>query len=146
MSVKIFKAVWFLSMLAVLVNLLFTYAGLPLDVVVNENGGSFISVGKDNFFYMAAALIAIINALVFVVNKFYDKEMDFRTWFYGLVICLNFFFVVALNFITLYNSGDEFDYSRIEYLILGSTGLFVVWALGWPVYSLYKKIYVKEPV
>ena len=146
MSVKIFKAVWFLSMLAVLVNLLFTYAGLPLDVVVNENGGSFISVGKDNFFYLAASLIAIINALVFVVNKFYDKEMDFRTWFYGLVICLNFFFVVALNFITLYNSGDEFDYSRIEYLILGSTGLFVVWALGWPVYSLYKKIYVKEPV
>ena len=146
MSVKIFKAVWFLSMLAVLVNLLFTYAGLPLDVVVNENGGSFISVGKDNFFYLAASLIAIINALVFVVNKFYDKEMDFRTWFYGLVICLNFFFVVALNFITLYNSGDEFDYSRIEYLILGSTGLFVVWALGWPVYSLYKKIYIKESV
>jgi hypothetical protein len=146
MSVKIFKAVWFLSMLAVLVNLLFTYASLPLDVVINENGGSFISVGKDNFFYLAAALIAIINALVFAVNKFYGKEMDFRTWFYGLVICLNFFFVVTLNFIALYNSGDEFDYSRIEYLILGSTGLFVVWALGWPMYSLYKKIYVKEVV
>lgn len=146
MSVKIFKAVWFLSMLAVLVNLLFTYASLPLDVVVNENGGSFVSVGKDNFFYLAAALIAVINALVFVVNKFYDKEMDFRTWFYGLVICLNFFFVVALNFISLYNSGDEFDYSRIEYLILGSTALFVVWALGWPVYSVYKKISAKESV
>ncbi|HET6541909.1 MAG TPA: hypothetical protein VFG46_15565, partial [Chryseolinea sp.] len=73
MSVKIFKAVWFLSMLAVLVNLLFTYASLPVDVVVNENGGSFVSVGKDNFFYLAAALIAVINALVFVVNKFYDK-------------------------------------------------------------------------
>jgi len=146
MSVKIFKAVWFLSMLAGLVNLLFTYASLPLDVVVNENGGSFISVGKDNFFYLAATLIAIINALVFVVNKFYSKEMDFRTWFYGLVICLNFFFVVALNFISLYTSGDEFDYSRIEYLILGSTALFVVWALGWPAYSLYKKISIKEPV
>jgi len=146
MVVKIFKAVWFLSMLAVLVNLLFTYAGLPLDVVVNENGGSFISLGKDNFFYLAASLIAVINALVFVVNKFYGKEMDFRTWFYGLVICLNFFFVVALNFISLYNSGDEFDYSRIEYLIFGSTALFVIWALGWPVYSLYKKISIKEPV
>jgi hypothetical protein len=95
---------------------------------------------------VAAALIAIINALVFVVNKVYDKEMDFRTWFYGLVICLNFFFVVALNFISLYNSGDEFDYSRIEYLIIGSTGLFVVWALGWPMYSIFRKIYVKESV
>ena len=146
MSVKIFKAVWFLSMLAVLANLLYTYAALPLDVVVNENGGSFISVGKDNFFYLAVSLIAVVNALVFIVNKFYSKEMDFRTWFYGLVICFNFFFVVALNFISLYNSGDEFDYSRIEYLILGSTALFVVWALGWPVYSLYKKISIKEPV
>jgi hypothetical protein len=146
MSVKIFKAVWFLSMLAVLATLLYTYAALPLDVVVNENGGSFISIGKDNFFYFAAALIAVINTMVFVVNKFYGKEMDFRTWFYGLVICLNFFFVVALNFISLYNSGDEFDYSRIEFLILGSTGLFVVWALGWPVYSLFKKFYLKESV
>lgn len=144
MSVKIFKAVWFLSMLAVLVNLLYNYAGLPLVVVVNENGGSLISVDKDNFFYLAALLIAVINALVFMVNKFYSKEPDFRTWFYGLVICLNFFFVVALNFIALYNSGDAFDYSRIEYLILGSTGLFVVWALGWPAYSIYKKITIKE--
>ena len=146
MSVKIFKAVWFLSMLAVLANLLFTYASLPVDVVVNENGGSFVSVGKDNFFYLAAALTALINVLVFIVNKFYNQDADFRTWFYGLVICVNFFFVVALNFISLYNSNDKFDYSRIEYLILGSTGLFVVWALGWPVYSLYRKIYVKEPV
>ena len=146
MSVKIFKAVWFLSMLAVLANLLFTYAGLPLDVVVNENSGSLVSIGKDGFFLIAAALAALINVLVFVVNKFYDKEMDFRAWFYGLVICLNFFLVVALNFISLYNSGDEFDYSRIEYLIIGSTGLFVVWALGWPAYSLYKKISVKESI
>ena len=146
MSVKIFKAVWFLSVLGVLVNLLYTYAGLPTEVVINENGGSFIAIGKDNYFYLASAFIAVVNALVFVVNNLYRKDADFRTWFYGLVICLNFFFVVALNFISLYNSGDEFDYSRIEYLILGSTGLFVVWALGWPAYSLYRKIHVKESV
>lgn len=146
MSVKIFKAVWFLSMLGVLLILLYCYAGLPMDVVVNENGGSLISVGRDAFFYMAASLVALVNSLVFVVNRFYTKELDFRTWFYGLVICLNFFFVVALNFISLYNSGDAFDYSRIEYLILGSTFLFVVWALGWPIYSVYKKFYIKEQV
>jgi|SRR5688572_5421414 hypothetical protein len=146
MSVKIFKAVWFLSMLGVLVNLLYTYAGLPLEVVINENGGSSISIGKDNYFYLVSIIIALVNALVFVVNNVYRKDFDFRTWFYGLVICLNFFFVVSLNFISLYNSGDEFDYSKIEFLILGSTGLFVLWALGWPVYSIYRKIYVKESV
>lgn len=146
MSVKIFKAVWFLSVLAVLVNLIYTYAGFPLDVVVNENGGELLSVGKDTFFYLSATLIAIINALVFAVNNFYRNELDFRTWFYGLIICLNFFFIVALNFIALYNSGETFDYSKIEYLILGSTALFVFWALGWPLYTIYKKIYVKESV
>jgi hypothetical protein len=146
MSVKIFKAVWFLSMLGVLVNLLYTYAGLPLEVVINENGGSSISIDKDNYFYLSSTLIAVVNALVFVVNNLKRRDPDFRTWFYGLVICLNFFFVVSLNFIALYNSGDAFDYSRIEFLILGSTGLFVLWALGWPVYSLYRKIYVKESV
>lgn len=146
MSVKIFKAVWFLSMLGVLVILLYIYAGLPLEVVVNENGGDPTLMDKDSFFYLSAGLIAIVNALVFVVNKIYRNDADFRTWFYGLVICLNFFFVVALNFIGLYNSGDTFDYSRIEYLILGSTGLFVLWAVSWPVYSLYRKLYVKETI
>ena len=146
MSVKIFKAVWFLSMLGVLVNLLYTYAGLPIEVVINENGGSPFSLGKDNYFYLVSTIIAVVNALVFLVNNVYRKDLDFRTWFYGLVICLNFFFVVSLNFISLYNSGDEFDYSKIEFLILGSTGLFVVWASGWPLYSLYRKIYVKESV
>ena len=146
MSVKIFKAVWFLSMLVVLVNLLYTYAGLPIEVVINENGGSSVSLGKDNYFYLVSTVIALVNALVFVVNNVYRKDPDFRTWFYGLVICLNFFFVVSLNFISLYNSGDEYDYSKIEFLIVGSTGLFVLWALGWPLYSLYRKIYVKESV
>jgi hypothetical protein len=146
MSVKIFKAVWFLSMLGVLVNLLYTYAGLPVEVVINENAGDSILIDKDNYFYLVATLIAVVNALVFVVSNFYRKDADFRTWFYGLVICLNFFFVVSLNFISLYNSGDQYDYSRIEFLITGSTALFVVWALGWPLYSLYRKIYVKQSV
>ena len=146
MSVKIFKAVWFLSVLVVLVNLLYAYAGLPVDVVISESGPAPFLISRENYFYLAAGLIAIVNSLVFVVNNLYRSDADFRTWFYGLVMCLNFFFIVAMNFISLYNSGDEFDYSKIEYLILGSTGLFVVWALGWPVYTLYRKFYVKESV
>jgi hypothetical protein len=146
MSVKIFKAVWFLSMLVVLVNLLYVYAGLPLDVVVKDDGSSLVSVNRDNFFYFASGLIAIINALVFVINSTFKKDPDFRTWFYGLVICLNFFFVIALNFISLYNSGDRFNYSSIEFLIYGSIALFVLWTLGWPAYSLYRKLTTKESV
>lgn len=144
MGVKIFKAVWFLSMLVVLVNLLYVYAGLPAEVVVQDDGGSLISVGRDAFFYAGAGLVGLINALVFAIANVFRKDPDFRSWFYGLVICLNFFFVITFNFISVYNSGDRFDYSRIEFLIFGSIGLFTAWALGWPVYSLYRKRFTKS--
>jgi hypothetical protein len=144
MGVKIFKAVWFLSMLVVLVNLLYVYAGLPAEVVVQDKGGSLISVGRDGFFYASTGLVGLINALVFAIANVFKKDADFRSWFYGLVICLNFFFVITFNFISVYNSGDRFDYSRIEFLIFGSIALFVTWALGWPVYSLYRKRFTKS--
>jgi hypothetical protein len=144
MGVKIFKAVWFLSMLVVLANLLYVYAGLPAEVVVQDEGGSLISIGRDGFFYASAALVGLINALVFAIANVFRKDPDFRSWFYGLVICLNFFFVITFNFISVYNSGDKFDYSKIEFLIFGSIALFTGWALGWPVYSLLRKRFTKS--
>jgi len=144
MGVKIFKAVWFLSVLVVLANLLYVYAALPEEVVVQDEGGSLISVGRDPFFYASAGIVGLVNALVFAIAKVYRKDPDFRSWFYGLVICLNFFFVIALNFISVYNSGDRFDFSKIEFLIFGSIALFTGWALGWPVYSLLKKRFTKS--
>jgi len=146
MVLKIFKAVWFLSMLLVLVNLLYVYASLPEKVVIQVEGPSLVSVGREGFFYTVTTVVAFVNALVYIVSNIFKKDEDFRTWFHGLVITLNIFFIISLNFIALFNSGEKFDYSRIAFVIFGSIALFILWALGWPFYSLFKKISPKQSV
>lgn len=146
MGLKIFKAFWFLSMLVVLANLLYVYASLPEKVIIQDEGVSFVSVSREGFFYTVTVVIAFVNVLVFIISSIFKKEEDFRTWFYGLVVTLNIFFIISLNFISLFNSGERFDYRRIDFVIFGSIALFVLWSLGWPFYSLYKKIRSKESV
>jgi len=146
MGLKIFKALWFLSVLAVLVNLLLTYISLPESVVVHDDGPDRIALQRDTFFYAMTGLLAIVNVMVYFISKAYKTNLDFRAWFHGLVITLNVFFIVATNFIGLFNSGDRFDYKRIDFIIYGSLGLFVLWIVAWPIYLLYKKFFIKEIV
>lgn len=146
MILKIFKAVWFLSVLVTLANLLYVFAALPEEVTIYDSGMSMITVSRDAFFYMATAIIAIVNGLVYAVSAAFRKEIDFRTWFHGLVITLNIFFIISLNFVSLFNSGEKFDYSRIDFIIYGSIAMFVVWAFGWPLFSIYKLIKRKQLV
>lgn len=146
MVLKIFKAVWFLSMLATLFNLLYAFAALPEVVILQESGPEQVSAGRDGFFYTVMAIIALVNAMVYAVSYVYKANTDLRTWFHGLVITLNIFFIIALNFISLFNSGEKFDYGRIEFIIYGSILLFVGWALAWPLYSVYQKLTTKQPV
>lgn len=143
---KIFKAMWFLSMLAVLANLLYVYASLRDTVIVQDKGGAFVSLSRDVFFYTMTGVVALVNVLVYVMATVFKKETDFRSWFYGLVISINIFFIIALNFIALFNSGERFNYGDIDFVIYGSVSLFVLWALAWPVYLIYRKIYNKQSI
>ena len=143
---KIFKAVWFVSVFAVLATLLYAYASFHETVIVQDNGGSFVSLDRDVFFYTAIAVTTLVNVLVFLISAVYKKDIEFRTWFYGLVICMNFFFVIALNFIALFNSNEKFRYGEIDFVIYGSVALFVLWAMAWPVYVIYRKISVKHSI
>jgi hypothetical protein len=146
MVLKIFKAVWFLSMLVTLVNLLYVYAALPETVTLLQEGPQITSVNRDVFFYTITALIALVNGMVYLVSFVYRQDTDLRTWFHGLVITLNFFFVIALNFVGLFNSGERFDYGRIYFIVYGSIALFVLWALAWPVYRVIRAITHKQPI
>ena len=140
MVLKLFKAVWFLSMLVTLAILLFNYAGLPETVVVQEEGASVFRVGRDTYFYSMTALIALVNVMVFPIAKVFARKPDFRTLFYGLVIALNFFFIVSMNFVGLFNSGEKFDYNQIRYIVYFSVGLFIAWTISWPVYLVYRRL------
>lgn len=140
MVLKLFKAVWFLSMLVTLAILLFNYAGLPETVVVQEEGSSAFRVSRDVYFYSMTALIALVNMMVFPIGKVFVRNTDFRTWFYGLVIALNFFFIVSMNFVGVFNSGEKFDYGQIRYIVYFSVGLFIAWTVSWPIYLIYRRV------
>ena len=146
MALKALKVIWVFSLAGVLASFLYVYASLPEKVIVNENPQT-IALSKEALFYMVLALIAIANVLVFVVTRIYSRNQDdFKAWFYGLTACANLFFVVGLSFISLYNSGEKYDFARLGTIIYGSVGLLLAWAIAWPVYSIAKKILAKQPV
>lgn len=146
MILKLFKAVWFVSVLAVLANLLYVYASLPEDVVIQETGVTQVLVHRDTLFYAMTGIIAFINVLVFVIAKVFPKNEDFRAWFHGQVITINVFFIVGLSLVMLFNSQEKYDYARIDFVIYGSVVLILVWALSWPVLKIFKRFSVKQAV
>jgi hypothetical protein len=145
MALKIFRAVWFLSVLAVLANLLFGYASWQQEeLVILEDGAEQLFVNKEILFYAIVGMLVLVNVVVYVFGKLYTPQEDLRSWIHALVITINIFFIVAVNLIGLYNSAEKFNYATIDFIIYGSVGLVVFVALIWPVYSLSKKFFVKE--
>jgi hypothetical protein len=147
MALKIFRAVWFLSVLAVLGNLLFSYASWQQEeLVILEDGIDQLFVNKEVLFYAIVGILVLVNVVVYVFGKLYAAQEDLRCWIHALVISINIFFIVSVNLVGLYNSAEKFNYGTIEFIIYGSVGLIVFVALIWPVYSLSKKFFVKEAV
>jgi hypothetical protein len=136
MMSKIFRAVWFVSLIGVLCALLYVYADLPENVIVQQQGIETVLIARDVFFYIVLGLLTITNVLVYVIASLYKNDLSFKAWFYGLVITLNLFFVVGLFLINAYNSDERFDFSRIGFVIYGSVGLMILWAISWPIVKI----------
>ena len=146
MAVKIFKFVWFFSLLAAGAIFFYVYASLPQDIMIEE-AEKPATISREVLFYSVLAIVGLVNVLVFVVAKLFTEEQtDFKSWFYGFVTALNLFFVTVINFLGVFNSGERFDYSNLGILIYGSIGLIVLWSLGWPVYALSRKFIGKQSV
>jgi cytochrome c biogenesis factor len=146
MALKLIKGVWFLSMLVALVALLYVYAGLPQEVIIQDEGGETVAISNEAFFYIVMFLMAIANAMVYAMAKVFKANEDLRTWFYGLVTTLNIFFVIGMNMVSLYNSNEKYDFARIDFIIYGSVALIVVWAISWPIYSFFKRVISKPSI
>jgi uncharacterized membrane protein len=146
MVLKIIKAVWFLSVLAVLARLLFGYAGWQEELVIQETADEQLVMNKEALFYVLVAVLVIINVVVYIFGKVYKRDEAVRTWIHALVISINIFFIVGISLIGLYNSSEKFDYAGIDFIIYGSVGLMLLVALVWPVYLFYQKFFVKQVV
>jgi hypothetical protein len=146
MVLKIFKAVWFLSLLVVTAVFFYVYASLPERVMISETATP-ISVSREGLFYITLIVLSLINFIVLVFSKLYRQSSEeLTTWFYGQIICLNVFFVIVLSFVSLLNSQEKFDYERLGVIIYGSVGLIVLWAASWPIYLVARKFLSKELV
>lgn len=146
MILKIFRAVWFLSFLAAFACLMYVYASLQETVIVQQEGVSPVVLSRDGVFYLSLAFMTIINVLVYIVGKVYAGNEPLRSWFHGLVVTLNIFFIIALSYISLFNSGERFDFDRAGAIVLGSVLLFMTWTAAWPVYLIFRKFSAKQPV
>lgn len=135
MILKVFKVVWFVSLLAMMGVFIYCYASWPTLVNLNEQDG-FLAIDKGILFYSCLGLASIFNALVFIVTRMKYSEA-FTTWFYGMVSTFHAFLVSGFIFITIFNSQEEYDYVRVGPILYASIILLVVWALVWPVYSIY---------
>jgi hypothetical protein len=146
MILRIFKGVWFVSLLVVMASLLWVYAGLPEQVIVQEDAGGRVEANREFVFYVLTFGILIINVLVYIVKKLYINDIDLRTWFHGLIITINIFLVLGMNVIQTYNSGENFDFSRIGFVLYASVVLIVGWAVSWPIYALFRKSSAKQAI
>jgi hypothetical protein len=144
MGLKIFKVIWFFSLLTVVGIFMYVYASLPEAVMVREGEGA---ISKESLFYIMLALLALTNASVFAVTRILpEKEHDFKAWFYGLIACANLFFLVGLSFLSLYNSAEKFDYPRIGTIIYGSLILLAGWSISWPIFRLAQRFFSKQTI
>jgi hypothetical protein len=146
MTLKLFRAVWFLSVLLLLADLLYVYASLPETVRVQENES--FSIDREWFFYVVMVSIVLINVIVYLFKIMFEEGEgeDARSWFHGLIITINIFLIVSMQAISVFNSREIFDYSRVTFFLTGSLGLVICWAALWPLYLLYQKFFLKEAV
>jgi hypothetical protein len=144
MTLKLFRALWFLSVLFVLANLLYVYASLPEMVIVQE--AERVSINKEWLFYMLMVAIVLINALVYLFKMMFQEVENLRSWFHGLVITINIFLIISMQALNVYNSSEVFDHNRVSLLLTGSLGLILLWAALWPVYLFFQKFFFKQVV
>lgn len=146
MILKIFKSIWFLSVVGLLTSMMLVYASLGETVVIQENGLERLILPRESFFYIVLILSAVINMTVYLIKKFFFENEDFRSWYHGLIITINLFLVVSLFLINAFNSGERFDFSRIAFVVYGSVGLIVVWAVAWPVIQVFRRFSSKSAI
>lgn len=144
MTLKLFKAVWFLSVLVVLMNLLYVYASLPEVVVVQEH--ERVVIGREWLFYILVFFVVAVNALVYLFKWLFPQGESVRAWFHGFIITINIYAVIALHALNVYNSHETFDHSLVAPYLTGSLILLIGWAASWPVYRIFQRIFVKQAV
>lgn len=141
---RLIKALWFVTLLAVSAFLLFVYAGFREDQVIYLSD-DLAGVGREAFFFLSLLIIVIVNfsfyALSWRLRKRDNEFSEFiKGWLMGLAGAFNFFLIVVLSFIQIFNGGENFTYTNFGYLIFVSLGVIGIISFSLPVYFFRKKL------
>ena len=144
MTLKLFRAMWFLSVLIVFANLLYVYASLPEMVAVQENES--VRISREWLFYIILFSVLLVNVLVYLLKMMAQDGENLRAWFHGLIITINIFLIIAMQALNVYNSAEIFDHNRVSLILTGSLALILIWAAVWPLYLIFQKFFIKQAV
>ncbi|MBK7653570.1 MAG: hypothetical protein IPJ20_26560 [Flammeovirgaceae bacterium] len=139
MILKIFKGIWFFSLIGLLVVFFYVYAGLPEPVSLWE-GETPVSMSRNGVFYFSLLLMAVINMMVFTIRNLISKNNEpLNTWFYSLIIAINVFLISSFGLLTVTNGGERYDYGSMAPAVYGSLILICISLLSWPVYRISQR-------
>lgn len=140
---RLIKALWFTTLLALAAFLLFVYAGFREDQIIYISDG-LSGVGKEIFFFLSLFGIVLVNFTLYTMNwqlrkrdNHYSEFM--KGWLLGLAAGLNFFLIVVLSFVQVYNGGENFDYAYFGYLIFISLGVIIIISASLPIFMIRQK-------
>lgn len=141
---RLIKALWFTTLVATFTFLLFVYAGFHEDqlIFLNDTMGG---IDREVFFFAALSIVMLSNFTFYILQWRMRKQdteiVEFvKGWLMGLAASFNFFLIVTLSFLQVFNGGENFDYANIGYLIFLSLGIIVLCVLTLPAYIIKEKI------
>ncbi|MBX7127453.1 MAG: hypothetical protein K1X47_17285 [Cyclobacteriaceae bacterium] len=127
MIAKIFRGFWFFTLVGLLVFFLYDYASMSEELLLSDEATN-LTVSRDVFFYCFLALAALTNGSVYLMRSLM-KHPSYVSWYTGLVILCNFFFMLTAYFVMLYNSTEKYDFKYMGlalYLVLGAVALWLI--------------------
>jgi hypothetical protein len=126
MTARFFSALGGITTIFSLIVLLISYANYPDDVLVyvDSVGEPLTYLSKNILFYMSLSFIVLINITIIGLRRILknqDEEMELTQVGLGIIqIFSNLFLASSVYFISILNSGENFNYSNFGYLIYAS--------------------------
>jgi hypothetical protein len=119
------------------------YAFSPemVGIVYSPEGEAVYEVSRNMFFYSAMILFMIFQLIfyLFKVNvirhRFQgEKGTKLGTWFRGMFLGVNVFFILMIIFIGLASNAVDYSFSSINYIALIGPVLILFWLLIFPLF------------
>jgi len=129
---RMIKFLWFVTLLAGLGALLYTYAAAAEEMKF----GTY-SFSREFYFYAALFVLVLFNFTFYAITRnlrYQDERLKnaLINWQLSFAAVLNLFFISSVFFIMMVNSGENIDYDYFGYLIYICLALIGLWILMLP--------------